>query len=324
MSRPNESLLITGGLGYLGGRITDHILTTAPGFKIRLMTRRKQTQLPLWASDLDVVNGDLLDQASLNTALEGISTVIHLAAPNEIESLESPSLALEVNGQGTYQLLESCRDQGIKRFIYLSTFHVYGNSLQQPITESTPTNPIHPYAITHRLAEDLVNWYRHSYGLETLIFRLSNGYGYPMDSQITRWTLVFNDMCRQVVKTGQIRINSSGTQHRDFVSLSDIARGTTHFLDLPYGKWEDGLFNFGGQCSLSILEVAERIASEYQKWCGLEAQIVPTASNSPQTSNPVNYNINKLLQTGFSLAGNMSKEIVQTFELCKGLESIPK
>lgn len=303
----------------MGGRVASYLASAAPQHSIRLMTRRKADQVPEWARDMDVVRADVLQTESLGPALEGIDTVIHLAAVNEVESQQDPEVALEVNGKGTYRLLQACRAHEVKRFIYFSTFHVYGPGAPQPITEATPTRPVHPYAITHRLAEDWVNSHRHSYGLETLVLRLSNGYGYPADPLVQRWTLVFNDLCKQAIQNGEIRLRSQGTQHRDFVSLTDVGRAINHFLATTGDAWQDGLFNLGGECSMSILQVAQRVAAEFFQRFGKEIPISTGGEEEGQTASPVRYDIDKLKQTGFSLEGNMSEEVRATFDVCEAL-----
>ena len=241
----------------------------------------------------------------------------HLAALNEVDSQRDPELALEVNGKGTHRLLQACQNQKVKRFIYMSTFHVYGPAALQPITEQTPTRPIHPYAITHRLAEDFVNWYGHTGEMETLVLRLSNGYGYPSDPHVQRWSLVFNDLCKQAVQQREIRLRSKGAQQRDFVSITDVCRGIQHFLGLPSGGWGDGLFNFGGECSMSILQVAQHVASEFSLRYGETIPVIAGDSEDPDAASPVTYSIGKLRRTGFSPVGNMAEEVRRTFDICE-------
>lgn len=320
MVRPSRKILITGGLGYVGGRIATHLQESAPNLSLRLTTRRTRTELPNWAKHLDVVRADVLDNASLATALDGVDAVVHLAAVNEVESQNDPDLALRVNGQGTHAMLEGCRQAGINQFIYFSTFHVYGPRAPMPITEETPARPVHPYAITHHLAEDLTNWYRHSHGINTLILRLSNGYGYPADPLVDRWTLVFNDLCTQAVRGQKIELRSSGTQLRDFISLSDVARGVQHFLNLPPDEWKDGLFNLGGDCPLSIMDVARSVAAEYLECYGVEVPVTVPPAGDLETAVPLlSFSIEKLKKSGFAPAGDMSQEIRRTFQVCEEL-----
>ena len=317
LSSTSSHVLITGGLGYVGGRLANHLISAAPELSLRLMTRRGRDRLPAWANGLEVVQADLSDHQALSAALSGIDTVVHLAALNEIESQRDPYQALEVNGRGTLRLLEACRIREVNRFIYLSTFHVYGPGASQPITEQSATRPVHPYAITHRLAEDFVNWYRYSHGLESLVLRLSNAYGYPADPGVQRWTLVFNDLCMQAVRDGEIKLRSSGGQHRDFISLTDVARGIHHLLGLAEERWGDGLFNLGGECTLSILEVAQRVAREFSYCYGREVPIIVGEEGDRNTESSMVYSIEKLKGTGFYLTGDMSDEVQRTFTLCE-------
>jgi UDP-glucose 4-epimerase len=321
MPIPSKHLLITGGMGYVGGRISTHLASAAPDISIRLMSRRQPDQAPDWAKDMDLFSADVLNTESLQPALDGIDTVIHLAAPNEIESARDPEAALDVNGKGTYRLLEACREQGVKRFIYFSTFHVYGPEAPQPITETTPTTPIHPYSLSHHVAEDIVNWYHHSFGMETAILRLSNAYGYPADPLVQRWTLVFNDLCRQAVVDGKIQLRSKGTQQRDFIPLSDVARSVQHLIGLPPGSWGKGLFNLGGECSMSIHDVAQRVAKEYADCYDKEVPVITGEAEDAQETGPVVFKIDSLKETGFTLAGSLSDEVGQTFELCRQMEA---
>ncbi len=315
-------ILITGGLGYIGGRIATYLKEKAPEFRIFLTTRNKNRKLPLWTDKFTILQMNLLDEDSIADCLEDrdIDVIIQLAALNEIDSLKNPALALEVNTQGTYKLLSVANANGINRFVYFSTFHVYGEKSGSVITEETPTMPFHPYAITHRAAEDLVSFFNHYHKMKTLIFRLSNGYGYPMDMDVNRWTLVFNDLCRQAVTSGRIVLKSFGKQHRDFISLHDVARAVYHFLYAVPDRWGNGFYNLGGNCSMSILDVAEKISDIYKTKYERDILEIKTGQNDSGsiTSKPVKYSIEKIVKTGFSLKGDMISEIERTMDVCEG------
>ena len=315
------NIMITGGLGYIGGRIASYLKKNTPESRIFLTTRDKDRRLPPWADKFIVLQMNLLDEYSINNCLEGknIDVIIHLAALNEIESIKNPALALEVNTHGTYRLLSVANENRIDRFVYFSTFHVYGETSGSIITEDTPTKPFHPYAITHRAAEDFVTFFNRYQKMRTLIFRLSNGYGYPMDKDIDRWTLVFNDLCKQAVTTGRVILQTSGKQHRDFISLHNVARALEHFLFAVPDKWGDGLYNLGGNCSMSILDVAEKISDIYRKkYKNMIIQINKEQEYSSLIiSKPVKYCIDKLINTGFVLTKNMISEIKRTMDVCE-------
>lgn len=313
------NILITGGLGYVGGRLADHLSVREPACKVTL--GNVSVKVPAWAGKFRVLRLDVLEKASLAAAFGSgkIDAVVHLAAVNDLVCARDPELALDVNTKGTYNVLEAAAAAGVKRFVYFSTFHVYGPAAAGTITEATPAMPAHPYATTHRAAEDLVNYFRTYKGLKTLIFRLSNAFGCPMHKEVDTWTLVFNDLCRQLATTGSIILKSPGTQHRDFIPLGDVAEAVRRFLfDIPE-KWGDGLFNLGGGGSISILEAARRIERVYEAKYGKKPgplKAAPAAPGAPEPA-PVDYSIRKLKAAGFTPVMDMDTEIDRTLQFCE-------
>ncbi len=139
-----------------------------------------------------------------------------------------------------------------------------------------------------------------------------------MHKEVNRWTLVFNDLCKQAVTEGKILLKSSGEQYRDFISLHDVARAVHHFIFVAADRWRDGLYNLGGNCSTSILEVAQKILNVYKSKYKKEIKIERKQDNNCSIiSKPVKYDIEKLIGTGFNLKGDMFYEIDKTMELCK-------
>ncbi len=313
----SKTILITGGLGYLGGRIANYITENESEYLLKISTTRSIINQPEWLSNAEIIPLELSNVDKITSSLADVEIVIHLAAINEIVSVENPELAFQVNTIGTYNLLEGCRRAGVKKFIYLSTIHVYGPNDGEPITESSITKPIHPYAITHRAAEDIVNWYHNSYGLESLVLRLSNGFGYPMDPDVDRWSLVFNDFCYQAINDRKIQLQSSGKQHRDFITIHDICRAIAHFLKLHSEKWDNGIFNLGGENSMSIIDAAELVSKEYSKQYGTLLTITTVSDQGKTFPKPVVFDISKLKKTGFTLRNDISNEIQQTFKIAE-------
>jgi UDP-glucose 4-epimerase len=315
------NVLITGGLGYIGGRIADYIKANQPDANVFLTAVNKRSAFPEWTKKFTVLQMNLLDEDSIVDCLKdkNIDIIIHLAAMNEIDSIKDPQLALEVNTKGTYRLLKHADINNINKFVYFSTFHVYGETSSPVITEQTPTRPFHPYAITHRAAEDFVSFFHHNHNMKTLVFRLSNAYGCPMHKEVNRWTLVFNDLCRQAVTTGRIVLRSSGRQYRDFISINDVARAVYHFLFVTPDKWADGLYNLGGDCSMSILEVAKKISDVYREQYKKQIKDIKVNSEASNSTDfkPVKYSIEKIKQSGFRLEGNCIEEIKKTMSLCE-------
>jgi UDP-glucose 4-epimerase len=173
--------------------------------------------------------------------------------------------------------------------------------------------------MTHLAAEEMVKLFRDK-GMGTLIFRLSNSYGYPMDKNVNRWTLVVNDLCRQLVNFGRISLKTSGKQHRDFISLHDVSRAVHHFIFSVPDAWNNDVYNLGGECTMSILNMAETIARIYAQESGKEPGGISLAEGNNGDIGDIKYNIDKLKNTGFHLEGNMSYEIKKTLKLCEEMK----
>ena len=313
-----KNLLITGGMGYLGGRIVQY-LSEKTDFTLRLSTRKPNQKSSEWLKNGKTVQLDLISGKELEfeRACDDIQCIIHLAAFNEIESINNPELATTVNGIGTIKLLRAAEKAGVERFIYFSTAHVYGAPLQGSITEKSLPRPVHPYAITHKIAEDFVLAAHDRKALTGIVLRLSNGFGTPAHRDIDRWTLLVNDLCRQAVNTGKLVLRSSGVQRRDFITLHDVCRATSHFISLPPGRCFDGLFNLGGDCLLRIIDMAQLIIERSQKILGFKPEIILPGALHHESSNKFEYAIDKLKSTGFELTGNLNEEIDATLQFCK-------
>ncbi len=308
-----SKVLLTGGLGYVGGRLALGLHEAE--YVVRCGTRRSGLSAPAWFPDMQLAHLDWESIESLSKACQGVDSVVHLSAMNEIESARDPIGALQMNGLASLRLLEAAKMAGVRRFIYFSTAHVYGSPLAGSIDETTLPRPIHPYAITHKVAEDFVLAAHDHKQIEGVVVRLSNGFGAPATAAVDRWTLLVNDLCRQAAMTGELRLNSSGAQLRDFITLGDVARAVDHVLQLDADQLADGLFNLGGGKAASILEMTNRIAARWQVLTGREIAIARPAGDA--ASPPVlNYRCDKLAGTGFTLTSQFEREIDDTLKLC--------
>jgi len=313
-----HNVLITGGLGYVGGRIANAFQKDSNYFTL-LSTRQSDPTPPAWIERGKMISLNLLSDDDLNFACQGVEYIVHLASINEIECLENPEQALLINGLGTLKLLQAAERAGVKRFIYFSTAPVYGK-LVGKITENTLPIPIHPYAITHRIAEDFVIASHEQRKMQGIVIRLSNGFGVPMNANVNRWTLIANDLCRQAVTTGKLVLRSSGVQRRDFITLEDVGRAVQHVIRLPELNISNPVFNLGGENPMRILDLAEQIAGRCTRVLGYTPPIIlPDVDDANEKSLPLDYCIDKLKSTGFSILGNIDSEIDATLQLCKNV-----
>lgn len=307
-------VLITGGFGYLGGRIADE-LAREPGFMVRLGSR-KQQRPPDWLPEAETVAMNVIEPKTLSAAVAGMQAVVHLAAMNENECVADPGKAVLVNTLGTLNVLQAAIDAGVERFIYFSTAQVYGAPLVGHIIEETLPRPIHPYGITHHAAEDFVLAAHDENKITGIVVRLANGFGAPIHPDVDRWTLLVNDLCRQVAQTRKMVLRSSGLQQRCFITLDDVGRSVGHLLGLTLQQCGDGVFNLGGEGALSVWDMTQRIAVRCQVVLGFRPEIVRTEPGPGEVGTDLAYDSSKLKQTGFRLQGDIDAEIDETLRTC--------
>ncbi len=307
-------VLITGGFGYLGGRLAQ-FLVSQTGDEI-LLGSRQQTEPPQWLPQAKVVQTRWDSLAGLEHICSAVDVVVHLAGMNAQDCAADPIAALEVNAVATARLLQAAVRQGVKRFIYLSTAHVYGSPLIGVITEETCPVSLHPYATSHRAGEDVVRAAHQRGEIEGVVIRLSNAYGAPAHKDANCWMLLVNDLCRQAVTTGQLVLRSAGIQRRDFVTLTDVGRAIVHLLDLSRQEVGDGIFNIGGTWVPTVLDMACLIADRSEAILDFHPEIRRPDPLPDEASQPLDYRIDKLLGTGFRLAGDHEAEIDAILTMC--------
>lgn len=308
-------LLITGGFGYLGGRLAQ-FFGEQGGYEILLGTRH-QAEQPSWLPHAKVVQTQWDSPASLEESCSGVEAVIHLAGMNAQDCSTDPVAALEFNGVATARLLHAAIRQKVKRFIYLSTAHVYGSPLTGVIAEETCPVSLHPYATSHRAGEDVVRGAHQRGEIEGMVIRLANAYGAPAHKDANCWTLLVNDLCRQAATTRHMTLKSAGVQRRNFVPLSEVCRAIGHLLHLPGQNLGKGLFNVGGEWSPTILEMACLV----QDRCGVTLGFQPILTRIPpqfgEVAAELDYRLDVLHQTGFRPSSDRVAEIDRLLEFCK-------
>ncbi|MBC7952353.1 MAG: SDR family oxidoreductase [Rhodospirillaceae bacterium] len=303
-----STILVTGGFGYVGGRLAARLL--ADGHHVRIATRRAAA--PAWAGDAELVTVDWRD--GLGALCQGVDTVLHLAAMSEVDAVRDPVMALDINAVLTVRLLEAAMAAGVRRFVYFSTAHVYGAPLAGTITETTLPRPVHPYAITHRTAEDFVLAAHDAKRIQGLVVRLSNVIGAPADNGAERWTLLVNDLCRTAVTNGRMVMRSSGMQHRDFVPQADVEAAIVHLLATD--DWGDGLFNLGLGRSMTVRHMAELVASRAAA-LGITVPLDCPPPALGENAVPLDYRIDKLRATGFAPRGDIMAAVDETLVFCR-------
>lgn len=216
---------MTGAAGYLGSRLCAW-LKASGDVDVRALVRR---EVPWVAAEQVVAD---LCRDDLRPALDGVDAVVHLAGANEAAA--DPDAALASTVVAARRVADAAAG---RRVVHVSTVHVYGAAMSDGATvdEQTLPAPRHPYAVARLASEHLLA------GPNTVVLRLTNAVGAPLDPRIDRWTLVANDLCRQAAVDGALRLRTHGLQWRDFVHLDDACRIIAAAVDrLPAGTYDLG------------------------------------------------------------------------------------
>jgi UDP-glucose 4-epimerase len=297
-------ILITGGSGYLGGRIATHLEQLGYQVRVGKSVKSNSNGFPV----------DFTDDHSINSACDGISSIIHLAAMNAQSCNDNPEKALLINSLGTLKLLKAAKKNKISKFLYFSTAHIYGSPLIGEINEESLPRPLHPYSITHRVAEDYVMEEACQHGLSASVFRLTNAIGSPVTPQANCWMLVANDLCRQAVINNSIKVHSNKFLQRDFIPISSICSTVNSFLNSNVLDGE--IVNLSSGVAITLQSLAVLIADRSELVLGFRPHI-DFLNNSIETDTKrLIISNSKLSDLGFKIDNNLSDEIDQLLLNC--------
>ncbi len=305
-----KKILITGGTGYVGGRLAKRLSVE---HKVLVSSRNLQDKKnqDLYR-DLEIVDHhSLFDVENFPV----VDAIIHLAALNERDSVTKPSDAIRVNVDETRIILENGISRGVKRFIYFSTAHIYGSPLTGSINETTLPRPAHPYSITHRAAEDYIIAATDQKRIDGNILRLSNSFGAPISKDVNRWTLLANDLCRQAVEKGEMILHTNGCQYRDFICMTDVEE----VISFMVGK--DALlkyivYNLGSGSSMRVIDMARMISQLCKEVLQKNIEIKMPAGLKETEESGLDFSIARLMGEGIKINNDVHGEMVQLLRFC--------
>lgn len=308
-------ILITGGFGYLGGRLAQAL--SESGYDIYLGTRSHYDCFASWLPEAKIVQMRWEFDADLEKNCYQIDTIIHTAGMNAIDCESDPVAALEANGVYTARLLRAAIRQKVRRFIYFSTAHVYTSNFMGVITENTAIKNLHPYATSHRSGEDVVlNAHRRN-EIDGIVVRLSNAFGAPTHVNANCWQLLLNDLCKQAIVTGKMVLVSSGVQYRDFVPIADVCRAIQCLLITSRKNLGNGLFNLGGESVSTVWDVACFLQQRCESILNFKPELSRMIPNKNETAYPFEYKNNRLSRIGFVPHSKKAMEIDQLLMFVK-------
>jgi len=225
-------LLITGGLGFIGSHLVDSLSKKNHKIKILTKTLSKKNNIKNSYDKVEIEKIDLTNFKKLGQIIEKFKPdiIIHLAGnTSHTKSFEEPLEDIDSNSKTTLFMLEKIRELGLScKFVLGSTFIVIGKPTKLPVTESTPCNPTTIYGTNKLASEHFCKIYHDVYGLDTVIFRITNSYG-PREQIISTKNAV-NFLIYEASNRKEISIYNKGKFFRDFIYIDDVVSGINVIL----------------------------------------------------------------------------------------------
>ena len=250
------NIIITGGAGFIGSHVVDALLERGDEVVVLdIKTREEAVNLENVMGKITYVEGDVRDIDTLNDAMKGCDAVVHLAAMWLLHCKDFPRTAFHVNIEGTFNVLEACVQNKIKRLVYSSSASVYGDAAEVPMTENHPFNNKNFYGASKIAGEAMCRAYYDRYGLSYVGLRYMNVYG-PHQDQTAAYTGVIPIMLNKIDANEAPTINGDGTQAYDFIDVEDVARCNVLALEADA---VDEFYNVGTGVQTSIKELCDTI-----------------------------------------------------------------
>jgi UDP-glucuronate 4-epimerase len=256
-----KNILITGGAGFIGSNLVDRLLAEG-GWRITVVDdfndfydpaiKRENVRARLSNPDYELVEADIRNPIALEQAFGGpaFDCIVHLAARAGVRpSLKEPRLYVETNINGTLNLLELARTQGVKQFVFGSSSSVYGMNAKVPFSETDPIfNPISPYAATKAAGELICHSYAHLYDLRIVCLRFFTVYGARQ-----RPDLAIHKFAKLISAGKPIPVFGDGTTRRDYTYIDDLIAGVRAAMDYDQSNFE--VINLGESRTVELREL---------------------------------------------------------------------
>lgn len=259
MQLDGKRAVVIGGAGLIGSHAVD-LLVREPVREIVIydnFVRGTSENLSAALRDPRVkvyeVGGDICQTDILNSALKGADCVFHFAALWLLQCHEFPRSAFDVNIRGTFNVLEACVAQGVQRLVYSSSASVYGDAVEEPMTEDHPFLNKNFYGATKIAGEAMARAFHHRYGLNVVGLRYMNVYG-PRQDYHGAYIAVIMKMLDAIDRGEGPTILGDGSEAFDFVAVEDCGRANICAMK---ADTVDRFYNVGTGKRTSLKELAE-------------------------------------------------------------------
>jgi len=266
MDLKGKKFLVIGGAGFIGSHTVDRLLREDVA-EIRVydnLTRGSRENLSAALSDPRVtfceVGGELLHRDLLQTAMRGVDGVFHFAAMWLLHCHDFPRSAFEVNIGGTFNVLEACLANGVQRLVYSSSASVYGDAVEEPMTEQHPYNNLTFYGATKIAGEMMCRALYHRYRdtdqqFDYVGLRYMNVYG-PRQDYHGAYTSVAMKVLDRLDQNLPPVVYGDGSQAYDFVYVGDCAEANVRAMRADVA---DEFYNVGTGVKTTIKQLAETL-----------------------------------------------------------------
>lgn len=249
--------LVTGGAGFIGSSIARALL--ARGDQVRVLDNfssgRRENLQDL--TGVEVLDGDILDDAALARAVAGVSLIFHQAAiPSVPRSVADPFPTNEANVTGTLKVLQAARQAGTRRVVYAASSSAYGDTPTLPKVETMATVPLSPYAVAKLAGELYCRAFYKVYGLETVALRYFNVFG-PRQDPKSQYAAVIPRFATAALKGEPAVIYGDGEQSRDFCFIENVV--AANLLAAEAGDAAGRVFNVACGEAVSLNQVLDQL-----------------------------------------------------------------
>src|SRR4051794_30609725 len=228
------SCLVTGGAGFIGSSIVRALL--ARGDRVRVLDNffsGKRENLTEVAGEIELIEGDIRNDADLERAVAGVELVFHEAAiPSVPRSLVEPVQNHEANATATLRLLLAAKKAGVRRVVYAASSSAYGDTPTLPKIESMRPSPLSPYAVSKLAGEHYCQIFATAYGLETVALRYFNVFGARQDP-MSEYAAVIPKFITAALAGKGVTIFGDGEQSRDFCYIDNTVEANLKAGDAP-------------------------------------------------------------------------------------------
>jgi UDP-glucose 4-epimerase len=246
-----KTFLVTGGAGFIGSHIAHRLLRE--GAKVRIvdnLSTGKRERLRDVERCIEFIEDDLTDRRVCDRAVQGVEYVLHQAAvPSVHRSIQDPVETNRANVTGTLNLLESCRQHGVRRFVYAASSSAYGDTEVLPKKEDMAPNPLSPYALQKFVGERYCKLYDDLYGLETVSLRYFNVFG-PSQDPWSEYSAVIPKFATRLRSGQSLVVYGDGEQSRDFTYVDNVVEA--NILAIKARRTDGAVINIGCGESLTL------------------------------------------------------------------------